>query len=487
MERSKVIFGNTIADSVYRKACRQKEKNREKLGDDSGTEYYFAPRPNAVLSDLGVQDLVLTEAPGESLPEKAVIVGNIRMGYGHYRISIAIASAARSLGYTPCWLDLNGYPESTATKLISSQNDLYSLGSRLSQKSKLFNALVWDPLNSEGFRKLTYNAGDQKNAELMEPLLRHLPKDVPFLATHAWPAQAANHAGFERVVNVIPDNWPMALHLAEGSIHTVQTPSSFLGYKMLRGMDKKRILKPMPEGSLVYTGHYVDHELAANIGPDCEARLERLRSGAPRRYLLSLGGAGAQQKLTEDVIRHLIPQVKEGKAALLINVGDHRDVWESMIRHIPALHGMSEIHFDDFAAARDFIADDAALRGVQVFGDGDIFAAVYMTNLLLRCCDVLLTKPGELSFYPVPKIMLRHVGGHEKWGAIRSAEVGDGTYECEKTGEVLALIDQITYGREILPALCEGIRRAEAAGIYNGAYEAVRLAVNARKEAGEEK
>ena len=155
MERSKVIFGNEIDEKVYQKACRQKEKNKAKLGDDSKTEYYFAPRPNAVLSELGVQDLVLTDAPGELLPEKAVIVGNIRMGYGHYRISIAIASAAHSMGYTPCWLDLNAFPESTATKLISAQNDLYSLGSRLSQMSKLFNALVWDPLNSEGFRKLT--------------------------------------------------------------------------------------------------------------------------------------------------------------------------------------------------------------------------------------------------------------------------------------------------------------------------------------------
>ena len=111
MDCSKIIFGNEIADRVYRKACRQKEKNREKLGDDSGTEYYFAARPNAVLSDLGVQNLELTEAPGEELPEKAVIVGNIRMGYGHYRISIAIASAARALGYTPCWLDLNSFPD----------------------------------------------------------------------------------------------------------------------------------------------------------------------------------------------------------------------------------------------------------------------------------------------------------------------------------------------------------------------------------------
>ncbi len=476
MERSRVIFGNVISDADYQKAVHGKEKYRKELGDDSGTDYYFTTRPNEVLADIGVQELVLSEAPGTALPENAVIVGNIRMGYGHYRISAAIASAAHALGYTPCWLDLNAFPESTATKLISKQNDLYSLGSRISQQSKLFNTAVWEPLNSEGFRKLTYNASDQKASELMEPLLRHLPKDVPYLATHAWPAQAAIHAGFRRVVNVIPDNWPMALHLAEGSIHTVQTPSAFLGYKMLRGMDKKRILKPMPEGSVVYTGHYVDDELVKNIGTDCEKRLERMRTGQPRRYLLSVGGAGAQQKLFEDIIRHLLPQAEAGKAALLINVGDHRDVWESLVKQIPALGDEAQTHFNDYAAAKAFIEADE-FPGVQVFGDDGIFAAVYLTNLLLRGCDVLLTKPGELAYYPVPKLMLHRVGGHEAWGAIRTAELGDGTYECERTGEVLAMLDEITFGGEILPALCEGVRRANAAGIYNGAYEAVKLAV----------
>ena len=176
------------------------------------------------------------------------------------------------------------------------------------------------------------------------------------------------------------------------------------------------------------------------------------------------------------MIRHLIPQIKQRGFALFLNVGDHRDVWDSILTHIPALHGMTESHFDDFEAVKRALSDDGELRGVQVFGDSDIFAAVYITNLLLRHCDVLLTKPSELAFYPVPKIMLRRVGGHEAWGAIRSAEVGDGTYECDKTGEVLALIDQITFGSEILPALCEGIRRANAVGIYNGAYEAVKLA-----------
>ncbi len=476
MDRAKTIFGNAIASADYRKACRQKEKFLKKYGDDSARNYYFKAVENPVLAPLGVKTLVLTDEPGLELPENAVIVGNIRMGYGHYRISMAIASAAHALGYEPYWLDLNSFPETTCTRIISGQNDLYSLGSRISQRSKLFNKFVWEPINSEGFRKLTYNAADQKSAELMATLLKNLPKDVPYVATHVWPAQAAIHAGFTKVVNAIPDNWPMALHLSEGSIHTVQTPSSFLGYKMLRGMDKKRQLKPMPKGTVFDVGHYIDHEFVENIEADCKARLDRMEKGAPRRYLLSIGGAGAQQKLFEDIIRHLLPQIKAGKATLLINTGDHFEVWNSIAAHIPELKAMAETHFNDYEASKTFLENDGAIRGVQVFCHKDIFAAVYMTNLLMRVCDVLLTKPSELSFYPVPKIMIHRVGGHEAWGAIRAAEVGDGTYECEKTEEVLAMLDEITNGDEILPAMCRCILRAKNAGIYNGAYEAVKLA-----------
>ena len=163
---------------------------------------------------LGVRDIRVAEGEGETDfdLEKGVIVGNIRMGFGHYRISIAMASAAHALGYKPYWMDLNSYKDTTCTKVIGAQNDLYSLGSRLSQKSQLFNKLLWEPLNYEGFRQLTYNAADQKNAELMAPVFRNIPKELPVIGTHVWPAQAALHAGMQYVVNAIPDNWPMALH-----------------------------------------------------------------------------------------------------------------------------------------------------------------------------------------------------------------------------------------------------------------------------------
>ena len=476
MDRAKTIFGNEISASAYKKACKSKEKFKKRFGDDSGMRYVFDVKENRILQPLGTKELVLTDGEGVKFADNAVIVANIRMGYGHYRIAMAICSCANALGFTPYWFDLNSFPQSTATKLISYQNDLYSMGSRLSQKIGLFNKLVWEPLNSEGFRKLTYNSADQKNSELMVPLLSGLPKDIPYLGTHPWTSQAAVHAGFSRVVNVIPDNWPMGLNLAEGSIHTAQTPSAYLGYKMLRGMDKKRDLSPMPEGSIYYTGHYIDHEFVVNIEKDCEERLKRQANGAPKRYLLSIGGAGAQQKLFRDIISHLLPDIKKNKAMLLINVGDHKNVWDELCRDIPGLKGMAAEHIDDYDKAKHFIENTDNMQGVHVFSDKDIFAAVYMRNLLIRKCDVLLTKPSELAFYPVPKIMIHRVGGHEAWGAIRAAEIGDGTYEVDETRDVLCMLDEITKGEEILTSMCDARVRAKANGIYNGGYETVKLA-----------
>ncbi len=477
MDRTSVIFGNKMPDSVIKKAEKSKRDFIRKFGDDSTTQYHFASKENAVIGkSLGVQELYLSDKDELTLPENAVIIGNIRMGFGHYRISMAMASAARKLGYVPYWLDLCSLEGTTCSKIIAHQNELYSLGSRISQKSRVFNKLVWEPVNYDMFKQLSYNAVDQKNAELMANAIKSLPKDVPFIATHVWPAQAAVHAGFKNVVNAIPDNWPMALHYAEGSIHTVQTPSAYLGYKALREMAKRR-LRPMPDGTLFDVGHYVDDELTANIDSDNAARIKRIKEGKPRRYLLTVGGAGAQVDIFARVIARLLPKIKRNKAALFVNVGDHKNVWEQLKLKLPKLSAAKE-HFNDFAETESFCADaiDGDVTGVHAFCSDDIFAAVYSTNLLMRAADVLITKPSELSFYPVPKLMIKRVGGHERWGAIRAAEVGDGTYECDTLPQIYTMLDLLQNNDEALLNMIENIGRNNKAGLYDGAYKVVQLA-----------
>ncbi len=476
LEKSKVIFQNVMSAADVKKAENTKKKFARKYGDDSDKEYRFGLKENAVLAPLGTKELVFGE--GAAFGDKTVFIGNIRMGFGHYRISMAMASCARAMGYEPVWLDLNSFKGSTCTSIISGQNDLYSLGSRLSQKSKLFNKLYWEPLNSEGFRKLSYNCADQASAELMANLLKTLPKDKPYVATHVWPAQAAIHAGFTKVVNAIPDNWPMALHLAEGATHTIQTWSSWLGYKALRGMDKTRTLKPMPEGDVVYTGHYIDHELVANLEQDTAYRIQRVEQGKAKRYLLTVGGAGAQQALFADIIRTLLPEIKAGKATLFINVGDHRNVWESLSAAVPELQ-QAKLFLNDYDKAKAYAEDAIAgpAEGIVGFCHEDIFAAVYITNLLMRASDVLVTKPSELAFYPIPKLFIQHVGGHEIWGAIHAAEMGDGTYEVAPGRETVDMIHLLQSEKEILLNMNRCILENNKAGLYNGAYKVIELAV----------
>lgn len=482
MDRTQEIFGNKMPPRIVKKAEKSKASNLKKYGDDSDAHYQIEVEENPYIGQvLGVQNLCITDEPGKTKMdlEKGLIVGNIRMGFGHYRISMAIASAAHAMGYIPYWMDLNSYEQTTCTKLISGQNDLYSLGSRISQKSKAFNKFVWEPMNYEGFRQLSYNATDQKNAELMAPVFENVPKDIPVVATHVWPAQAALHGGMKYVVNAIPDNWPMALHYAEGSLHTVQTYFAYQGYRIGNGMLKNKIVKPMPSDSLLYTGHYIDHELVSNIEKDCMARMNRAKEGKPMRFLLTIGGAGAQREIFQAVLSFLLPYVKRGKAAVYVNVGDYKNVWEELTEALPQMKPYVTEHMNHWEDTTEFAqgALEGEVTGIHAFWHENIFEAVYCTNLLMRSCDVLVTKPSELAFYPVPKLFIKRVGGHEQWGAVHSAEIGDGTLECRDKAHTIQMLRLFLQDKSFICDMCEHIMSNKKQGIYDGAYKVVEAAI----------
>ena len=477
MDKTSVIFGNAQPKKVIKGANKSKKKFIKKYGDDSNAHYMLGFEPIKTLDFIGADNLVF-KGKVEPLDKKALIVGNIRMGFGHYRISIAMASCARALGYKPYWLDLASF-DATGSKMIREQNDLYSLASRISQKSKLFNKIVWEPLNSEGFKKISYNAKDQRNSELLVPIFESLDKDVPYIATHVWPAQGAVHAGLTHVVNAIPDNWPMGLHLAEGSIHTVQTPFAYLGYKMLNGFDKKP-LKGLPEEDLKMVGCYVDHELLVNLEKDNEARKNRALNNKAIRILLTVGGAGAGFKQFLEMVKHLLPYVKENKVALFINFGDHKNVYEKMLKKLGKLE--CNTFFDEYEKLKELKAkmEKEDVHGVYCIYNKNIFEAVYSTNLLMPVSDFLVTKPSELVYYPIPKLFMRHIGGHEVYGAIHGREFGDATWECGDKKSANEMLDRLISDREILAHMADEITKLKATGYYDGGYECVKLAVKGR-------
>lgn len=477
-DRSSVIFGNPIDKKTIEAGIKSKAKYIKKYGDDTNADYRISFKKINTLDFINTTNIVFGKE-NETFDEKALIVGNIRMGFGHYRISIAMASCANALGYKPYWLDLASF-ETTGSKMIQESNNLYSLGSKISQKSFLFNKLVWEPINSEGFRQLTYNSKDQRNSELLVPIFKNIDKDIPYIATHVWPSQAAVHAGMKHVVNAIPDNWPMALHLSEGAIHTVQTPYAYFGYKTLNGFAKKKPLKGMPEKDIKMVGCYVDHELLVNLEEDNAKRKERLETGKPIRILLTVGGAGAGYDMFLAMVNHLIPHIKENKVSVFINFGDHEDVYNNMCEKLKDLKVTKFLNEYPKLLELSKEIRDGDTEGIYAICNSNIFEAVYSTNLLMPNTDLLITKPSELAYYPIPKVFMKHIGGHEVYGGINGREYGDSTFECETANEINNMLDRLISDKEIISHMCDKIVELKKEGHYDGAYKCVKLATEGK-------
>lgn len=91
-DKSKVIFNNEIDRKAYRKAINSKKKYARKYGDDSNADYKVTIKKNKYIGDmLGVYDVRVADKPAsvsngnkeEFDTDKGIIVGNIRMGFGH--------------------------------------------------------------------------------------------------------------------------------------------------------------------------------------------------------------------------------------------------------------------------------------------------------------------------------------------------------------------------------------------------------------------
>ncbi|MBN1616941.1 MAG: hypothetical protein JW875_06475 [Spirochaetales bacterium] len=484
----KTLYGNKIPAKILERAEARFSRYAKKFSFDPGLS------PDLVLcpEGQGFEDfgILTVREKKEGLAcqqgfdrDNGIMLGTIRMGFGHCRMAIALASASHSMGYTPYWLDLMSFPDYAASKTIKYLEDLYNLGSRISQRSRLFNSLVWEYVTSGAARKLSFSVEEDILSRIFVPLYRDIPKDLPFFSTHPWTGHAAVGAGMSDVVTIIPDNYPLAFHVVEGSVHAVQSPSSYMGYRTFHSMGSGlRLDHTMPSKDIEMVGHYIDHEIVAGIEEDCASRRRRIKDKETRRFLLTMGGAGAQVLRFADIALTCKEAIEDTKVALLINMGDHRGRWKEL-ESLFTQHGIRWTLHQDWSETRAFIdeARDCPISGVHVFLHDDFYCAVYATNLLMRIADVMITKPSELSFYPVPKLFIQRVGRHEAWGAIRGAEIGDGTIETASVTGLHRLLKLLVEDDDLLDLYCTHILVNKKNGVYNGAYNAVKLAVKNRK------
>jgi hypothetical protein len=496
------VYGNPVTPAQTRAADKWQAMFVKKFHYDQDETYQLGVEEHSQGNSIfGLQNIV-RDGGGSSLQkENGVIVSTIRMGYGHYRIAMAGVSAARAMGYTPYWLDLLAIPGIT-TDVINWCNTNYSHYSRISQRSKIFNDYVWESLTTGNrslpglntlfhqwivtwpWRFLKTEVKDYKMSELFKNLYQALPRDMPILTSHMWNCMGAVAGGMTNVVDMMFDNWPMAFQITEGAKHAVQSPSGYYGFRAMRGFDDKgATLRPTPSDALFFTGHHVDHELVENIEYDCAARMRRMANNEPRRFLVTMGGAGAQRDLFKAIVEHFIPLVQKEKATLFVNLGDHKANWDWLQTKLDDYQEHIQTHFtwEETKELVDEIREKPA-GGIHVFLFDNTFHAVYATNYLMRVVDVMITKPSELAFYPVPKIFNARVGGHEMWGAIRGAEIGDGTVETRNIPETLQAIDLMTDHNDLLTMYCDCIVKNKSIGVYDGAYQSVALATGKKFE-----
>ena len=145
--------------------------------------------------------------------------------------------------------------------------------------------------------------------------------------------------------------------------------------------------------------------------------------------------------------------MRDGKVQLLLNAGDHahmRDAFQAALRAAGVDDYDTVDSIDGVRALRDGCASGKSRRPVTLFAFADYFPAVATTDLLSRVADVLCCKPSELAFYPVPKLMIRRVGDHEAYSALRASELGDGTLEARELDDALSYVKLFTGGHELL-------------------------------------
>ena len=142
------LYGNALDAAHARRARTWQQMFVDKFAYDPDETYTLSLQDNPYLGPVfGLKDVVRS-GDGEPIDAgEGVVCATVRMGFGHYRIAMAGASAARAMGFTPYWLDLLSIPGITSD-VINWWNTNYSKFSRLSQRSTLFNKYVWESVTT---------------------------------------------------------------------------------------------------------------------------------------------------------------------------------------------------------------------------------------------------------------------------------------------------------------------------------------------------
>lgn len=400
-----------------------------------------------------------------------VLVGTVRMGFGHHRIAYSAYTWALSQGHSAYMHDLLAI-ESPESEAIRKMDETYSRFSRLSADWGGVFEWMWGLIMKQG--NLNSLRSFCRLAESVAPLMNDLPKDMPVIASHPLNGQIAVACGFEKVINLVIDNHPQHFVLVPGALNLVQGESY---YAQLMQMG-------VPAEALAVAGHWVSHGLVTNAEKDCTNRIAWAEKKRPRRLLIPVGGAGAQRKYITSFVRELAPRLRNGDIRVFLNAGDHAHMRVALQGLLEEL-GLSYLHVQNAAELNHFcrsnaleINDPENATPVVLCSFDSHFEAFSATDHLMRVSDILATKPSELAFFPIPKLHIRRVGDHEAASALRAAELGDGTLEAREVADAMEWVRLFVDSDDLFIQMNQSIIKNTRAKIYHGSANAVERALS---------
>lgn len=357
---------------------------------------------------------------------------------------------------------------------------------------------------AEKFWGMMTKSGDENSlrvtyqfAEHMLPLINGLDKNSPIIATHCMVACAAVAAGFTNVINLVIDNHAQWFVVVPGALNLVQGPSNYHSFLKMG----------VPEKDLALAGHWIPRDLVEGIPDACARRNARRKAGKPLRIIIPVGGAGAQKSFIVNMVGALSGLVKEGKVQLFLNAGDHEHMKEAFVGALES-NGMeydTVVDMNGLQSFKDEMMTEEPAKNVTLVGlmsnfvefwpllvryshlfvslysplqftYEDYFTAVATTDILCNIADVLACKPSELAFYPIPKLMIRRVGDHEAYSALRASELGDGTLEVREVPLAIKYVN-LFLTTNLLEVMNKSINDNNKIGLYDGCKNAMRLAL----------
>lgn len=397
-----------------------------------------------------------------------LIVGSIRMGYSHHRIARSVLS----------WLKAEDRPllhdllsnDSNDSGFIHDMEGLYSFLSRLSVNFGGGAEYLWSQLLTLG--SIDSLMISTELAARYKSYFHSFKRDQPYLATYPFASQIAVAAGLQHVINLIPDTYSQYYMLSPNSLNLVQTESSYQNYISMK----------VPKNEIQFVGHFVPRNIAESVIFDSENRILRRQQKRPLRCLISLGGIGLQIDLIKLLITKLLPVLEKNQSSprlhLLINTGEHIDFANSLVNLLEARKiGFTEV--DSAEGLRRFcdwhkLDSDEPSHSVTIFHFDQYELSLRASDDLIRCADLLIVRPSQIAFFPIPKVLLKRLVEHEKSTSIYLEQINECGNETktatEAANKIMALCEN-----SVLIEQSKSIMQKYRSGLYDGAKLAAEI------------